>query len=472
MTETATDSSFHGASAEKELHFTFVHGTFAPGAPWTQEGSLLRKKLFEEFGENLHFHDDFRWSGWPSHLARHWGGQKFRDFLLDVTARNPGRHYVVAHSHGGPVVLYALRDKLLAERIEGVVTLATPYLLGRRRDLSLLGYFAAFAGSYGLLIILFELMRIPLYTYYNEHRTWSVYVAISLFDTIAHLIFLVILALVGFGVAQLTDWFLKTLALPDVHPERLLIVRAPSDEATALIGLFHALELFLTFLWGRRGPLDGYLGPLFDRLFDRIVAFLLRPLVLVLVYWLLLGHLLLIAAAIFASYIDQSPLVRIDGWSPSLASIPTWSTVSVAYLYAADHLYAWALAIAVLIAFPALLVTGPVVWFFKVSIPVVALLGASFFILVLCTAILAMTSVPELGICAATVIVSCEPSPPGTYKIVQLQSGGENESFLLHSLPYTHPTALSEIAKWIKAPKSANGPHSGLLDLRAKGDLS
>jgi hypothetical protein len=237
-------------SSEEALHFTLVHGTFAPGAAWTQDGSLLRKALRDAFGDNVYFHDTFRWSGWPSHLARHLGGKTFRDFMLDVIERHPGRHYIIAHSHGGPVALYALREKNLAERIEGVVTLSTPYLLARQRELSLLGKMAGISGFLGAMVIgglicisLSAWLVGGVRAYFHIHGTWPWGVR-NLILTIflpLPLVYGLVSVLQGIveGIEKLTRWFLATLAIPDVHPERLLIVRGPSDEANALITTFH-----------------------------------------------------------------------------------------------------------------------------------------------------------------------------------------------------------------------------------------
>ena len=45
------------------------------------------------------------------------------------------RHFVIGHSHGGNVMLYAMKDAALSDRIAGAVTLATPFITVRRRRL-------------------------------------------------------------------------------------------------------------------------------------------------------------------------------------------------------------------------------------------------------------------------------------------------------------------------------------------------
>jgi len=454
-------------SSEEALHFTLVHGTFAPGAAWTQDGSLLRKALRAGFGDNVHFHDTFRWSGWPSHLARHWAGQKFRDFMVDITERHSGRHYIIAHSHGGPVAVYALRDKTLAERIEGVITLSTPYLLGRERELSLLGGVAAILGTFAAMWICIKLSQLPLAAYFDSHGPW--YIGIGAFFLGLALQVAVPVVLVGIflGIRRLTRWFLTTLAVPDVHPERLLIVRGPSDEANALITMFHALELLLTAVWGRRGPFDSYLERNTERLFrwmKSLVARIPAPLIRMLTIWLVVGAPILLFAMLGAGLLalyepEQFAIWKNMGWSPSPMAMPFWMGVKVVYYYVEGFVPSWIFVLAAGVLLPVLVAASLVGWIISLALSAGLLLGAAFFVAVLCTATLAITSVPELGPCAATIVVSVEPAPPGTYTIVQLQSGsGKDDGFLLHSWSYTHPLALSEIVKWVGTDKPAGEP--------------
>ena len=148
-------------SDEACVHVTLVHGTFAPGAGWTQHGSLLRNALEDAFSQRLCFHDDFRWSGLPSHLARHVAAKRLQAYLQKLTDMHPGSHYVIGHSHGALVTLYALRDPVLAQRIAGVVSLSTPYLIARRRQLSIFGMIAAILGLLGVLWLGITFARMP-----------------------------------------------------------------------------------------------------------------------------------------------------------------------------------------------------------------------------------------------------------------------------------------------------------------------
>lgn len=136
---------------------SLVHGTFGrlPGgdADWTRDGSVLRRSLGAALGDDVVF-IPFRWSGmnWPA--ARYRAARRLRDHFGDTARRYADRsHYVVAHSHGGNVCLYALRD---AERAgtalpRGVVCLSTPFIAAQPRPITLF----RFVATYAVLLVTF-----------------------------------------------------------------------------------------------------------------------------------------------------------------------------------------------------------------------------------------------------------------------------------------------------------------------------
>lgn len=139
------------------LVISLVHGTFArmPGgdADWTREGSILRRTLLAELGDNVVF-KPFRWSGmnWPA--ARYRAAGRLRVHFADTARAYPERrHYVVAHSHGGNVCLYALRDAEpdVTALPSGVVCLSTPFIAAQPRPISLF----RFVATYTVLLVTF-----------------------------------------------------------------------------------------------------------------------------------------------------------------------------------------------------------------------------------------------------------------------------------------------------------------------------
>jgi hypothetical protein len=144
-------------------HITLVHGTFAPNALWTKPGSVLRRYLREHIPGRIKFHR-FRWSGWPSHLARDRAARCLRSHLSYRIKKYPdARHFVIAHSHGGNIACYAARDPALAEHL-AIVTLSTPFLVPRKRILSLWGSMSLYGT---LLILLFGGILFAIHWFYG-----------------------------------------------------------------------------------------------------------------------------------------------------------------------------------------------------------------------------------------------------------------------------------------------------------------
>lgn len=116
------------------LVVTLVHGTFAPDAPWTEPGSELCRELRDALGSGVVL-ERFRWSGKNTHGARQAAATELRALLSRQADQYPdARLCIVAHSHGGNVALYALRDERVGARVQGVVCLATPFICTEPRD--------------------------------------------------------------------------------------------------------------------------------------------------------------------------------------------------------------------------------------------------------------------------------------------------------------------------------------------------
>ncbi|MGY4343298.1 hypothetical protein [Bradyrhizobium sp. LM2.9] len=117
-----------------QMVVTLVHGTFAKGAPWTQ----LFSDFTCELKGGLHLSTLFTrvdWSGGNDIYARLAGSHILSKHIKELKEQYPEAfQYVIAHSHGGNVALYATRDV----EIDGIACLATPFFHARERDGSLL----------------------------------------------------------------------------------------------------------------------------------------------------------------------------------------------------------------------------------------------------------------------------------------------------------------------------------------------
>jgi pimeloyl-ACP methyl ester carboxylesterase len=118
-----------------KIAFVFVHGTFGRGAAWTTSDSLLSKLLIAEFGPYAHS-VQFDWTGNNQHSDRLDAAELLAKFLQGLLIEAPNVRFVlIAHSHGGNVVRYALASEELRERCCAFVALGTPFLEVSKRSI-------------------------------------------------------------------------------------------------------------------------------------------------------------------------------------------------------------------------------------------------------------------------------------------------------------------------------------------------
>lgn len=142
-------------SSRSSYVFVLCHGTFAPGAEWVHKPkSALRAALKTGLADHLVIFKPFVWRGLlcsflnNAHRYRVRGGKNLRTKLLKLRRKHPGAElYIIAHSHGGNVTLYAMQDQAVAAAVTGVICMATPFFVVRSDD----GVQAAAEGWLGLL---------------------------------------------------------------------------------------------------------------------------------------------------------------------------------------------------------------------------------------------------------------------------------------------------------------------------------
>ena len=129
-------------SSSRKKVLTLVHGTFAPNAAWTQEHSEFYRALQQQLGGQT-VHRRIVWRGFlgscanNGHDYRIAGGATLAEALRASFREFPdAEHWVIAHSHGGNVAFYALRDQEVARRLDGIVSMATPFIHCKRRTYS------------------------------------------------------------------------------------------------------------------------------------------------------------------------------------------------------------------------------------------------------------------------------------------------------------------------------------------------
>ncbi len=154
----------HSTTTKPTLLLTLVNGTFGRGGKWLTDVSpgSFRANLTEQLRDSFQvkYSDEFAW-GSSSCLGRYFldnqmgvrldSGEGLRKHLRDFRKPEGIRHYIIAHSHGGNVALYGLKDESVRNEVDGLVCLGTPFLISSivdyRRDWTVISarVFALFA---------------------------------------------------------------------------------------------------------------------------------------------------------------------------------------------------------------------------------------------------------------------------------------------------------------------------------------
>lgn len=424
-------------------HITFVHGTFAKNTPWTKSGSTLREYLVEHVPGRIEFHE-FVWSGWPSHMARNNAASRLRTELFERIHTDPTAcHCVIAHSHGGNIACYAARDPALAQHLDCIVTLSTPFLVLRQRALSILGGVSVIGT---LCLLATGSILLPLHWLFGPstpHEFLMLWRAMfeHPYGRQRWVFSFTLLAFGGLvsGVRMLIAWWYRwlssTLILPDLRINQLLIVRGPADEANALLVAAQFLEMLVTMFWGHYGAVDRLLTRLGNWGKEQLDRPWFDGFSSVLQGWTkfsLAGLVPLVPASWFFYFLRRPEYVAFFMGPYTTTAGVLWACIAL-------------IEAPILLGFTVLALLTIVVLVCGSTIGIVVDIA------IVCLALVMLVVVPELGPLATVLAVSTEPSPPGSFRVLQVRPKREFgvDETLMHSLTYTHPTALEAIAKFL-----------------------
>jgi hypothetical protein len=394
---------------------TLVHGTRAPGAPWTQEGSPLRAHLTEALGE-VSF-EVFSWSGKNSVTARAKAAEGLRLHLYACIEKHPtGRQFIIGHSHGGNVALYALRDAKLAQQVAGTICLATPFLHITARNFS---YAASDALGcmrqlYGLILAI----TLPAMSAWlaarrgnNQYVGAGIGAALFLGLLVAWLRFRNWLRHRAFRVWNACD-------MPNPVPARLLIIRSTADEASSALAFSQFASWLSSRLWTKTVEFTDRLKRLYHIHVFRWVA------------WVVL-------VALALGTIDEIALPHMPRPLPHwYEALRTWLTSLVkGGLY--EKVLVWSFLIFVIGLIP--VVIGPL--FFAMWAIAMWAFGR------------------ELALVSPHLEISVETTPPGSWRVLHLPPDWTVNRLTekrvgsiapMHSSTYEDPRALRRIAQWMR----------------------
>lgn len=262
------------------MHYvvTLVHGTFARDAAWTQEYSLLRIALEERLDAPVKFRC-VTWSGRNAVEARMEGARRLVEELRSQMQDSDAVLFVIAHSHGGNLAMYAMRDPAIRSRVAGLVTMATPFVVASRR-LSMHWDARFLWAGFGVYAAALTYL---LQRYITPHLPFSSALAVT---ATAVLCFAMLLALAGFLLAYLenhSDILEETLELPVIDESQLLIIRSAGDEASIalLFSQFLALVPYRLFVAGatfvERLHAKGWTSRMFEAIATLITGVVVGP---------------------------------------------------------------------------------------------------------------------------------------------------------------------------------------------------
>ena len=396
---------------------TLVHGTWAQSARWVLPNSTLCRRLTETWGERIALMP-LRWSGGNTVRARSRAAADLATHFDTVARQFPAaRHYVIAHSHGGNVALYALRQRSGA-RISGVACLSTPFLHVRNRNLGQVSLSSISAGLFISSLIVLE-------TLLERRFAWSEDAALFAGLSTAA----VLTALFHVGSRRLAGPTLAACSLPTTIDTDLLVIRTTGDEASSALAAAHFASWLARRLWNVPASVlrEGY-GSVqaWRRTAVGILKWLTLPVALCVAVALWMAPATIDSGRSLAYTFQFLAAVGVFAWLSSLAVI--WVSAGGTAVH-----YLFSLILAGLI-------TGP---------------------LALVLAILTLPFGPELALTCTRLELTAEAVPPGTYTVHHLLDRPltPGDSLLLdHSRSYNDPAAIDLIVNWIEGHQRSRRP--------------
>lgn len=260
-----------------------VHGTFAAdasddGEHWWQRGSAFTSALAESLAAKGFPHvsvQPFHWSGLNSDQARLRAAAELAG-VIAAAKRSERPVAVLAHSHGGNVLMEALVQRRTRRPLAAVLTLGTPFFTRRLKPLPAL--IASFKVLLGLAVapamLMYAWMALP--TALDGSRIELIVLPLT------------ILAFVIWTFASGTRSLMrqrraKQRARMAISPERWLVIQSPRDEAMRLLESAVAIKpVYVTRAsahgqWVRFGTLAGVIGTFAFLYFT--MAYFLAPII-------------------------------------------------------------------------------------------------------------------------------------------------------------------------------------------------
>lgn len=246
-----------------EVVIVLIHGTRFWWSPrrhaWIRTESTLCRALPEDLSSYKTAFVRLEWPGGNRFKHRFLAALKLRNVIAKIKLANAdAKIFLISHSHGGTIAAQALQDLDTAEKVTGFVSLSTPYLhitpIRERvnKDALLL---IKLAGTTALLVFTTSVLGAwrdagSFWPNLNSAFSWINHTTpVELLGlVVAGVIGTLLIGAIYIGIKGQASNFIKDACSPPVINEsRVLILRAPGDEASSAIGAAG----FLSWLSGK-----------------------------------------------------------------------------------------------------------------------------------------------------------------------------------------------------------------------------
>lgn len=420
-----------------QIHGTWARGIFRPRvehiARWCRRGHICRRAIEEALGPDTVFHV-FNWSGANAPTARLKAADRLADYIRNIHRQRKTRVHLVAHSHAGNIALYAARDPQIAAQVSSIICLSTPFLHIAPRELGpalalkleLTAGLAVVSALFLLCAWIWPAAAAEAYQL-SRNGSWQFYVfAVIPVGLLAGLLVLGVMWL--FRAAHRANHaYARRLELPRSVPCRVLLIRAPADEASGFLRAVQLASGVLTRLLGRVIALSPAEAPVArgTKIRDR---------------WRSLARSMRIGATLIATAFGMLAvllLAKVVGMQPSRDAVGWAATSSLVMMLGG----ASAMLLGTLLQF--------------LAIPIVAVLAV----------LLGALATPfglRFAFAAIGLHISAEATPPGEWLVTQLDSGCPplQDLRLLNHETHSDPRAMKAVsaflAKWFGATREAD----------------
>jgi hypothetical protein len=399
---------------------TLVHGTWARNAPWTQSDSFFCTELARRIGEPVIFRQ-FNWSGRNSFSGRSKAAIELLSYLREGIEQNPSsKQVIIAHSHGGNIVLYALRDDdKVRRRIHRVVCLSTPFIIALRRDfgenINLQTRSLAMASRLIVAILICGVLPYFRRSLHANHLLACFQVFLAAFFLSTLMVFAVQDLITGF-VSKRKNRVFKELEIPRVEKTKLLVIRSTADEASLALTATQFAAWLATKSWKILSAPFGF----FDEWAARAEAWADDHMLTMLSWGMPVGFLVTGAFFVVLLRSGSTWLTRGDWFWFVLGGAATVTGMCMVLSIIPGQ-------ISKILNFIAGLLLAP---------------------LYLILTILTVPFSPELAFALWEVQLTVESTPTGKCRVVQISCA--ETTGLRHSSPYSDSRAIEEIVNWIR----------------------